>query len=96
MEEKENLREYVSLILEARARPDVETSSGTTVPFGSLPHVKDLESRITALKSWRDGSSKGSDRRANYARLINQLKSELKSAQRHAERHGSPPLTRSL
>lgn len=89
----ENLRDYVSLVLEARARPDVKLSNGQTVPFGSLAHTKDLESRIGSLLTWRDGSTRGSERRANYSRLISQLKGELRSARKHAEKNGEPAIS---
>lgn len=80
----ETLKQYIHLLInEARLR-EVDISDGTKVASGSEKHIKDLEVRISDLSKWRDKQKKGSEARANYARLIARLKAELKSAQRIA------------
>lgn len=75
--------EFVRLTVEAgKRRGAVVVSDGTQVPFGSLKHVKDLERRIQDLTAWRDRMARGSEARANYARLVSRLKAELNSARR--------------
>lgn len=63
-----------------RKKREVETTDGAVVRFGSNKHVKDLEKRIAGLVKWRDKEKKGSEARANYARIISRLKRELASA----------------
>jgi hypothetical protein len=91
----QSLTEYVDLVVERRMR-EVDVSDGSRVPHGSKKHVKDLEARIKSLTVWRDKGKKGTEARANYARVINRLKSELASAKRAAakkmsESVGEPP-----
>lgn len=83
---KEKLRKYVRLVLEGRTRSDVQISTGATVPWGSREHIMDLDRRIGELTMWRDSSQRGSDKRANYSRLITQIRSEKRAAIRHAEK----------
>lgn len=83
------LREYVGqLVAEARARKvrEADVSDGSRVPHGSNKHVRDLEARIESLTMWRNKQRRGSEARANYARLIQRLKSELASARRAASK----------
>jgi len=80
---KETLREFVELVVERKMR-EADVSDGTRVPHGSSKHIKDLEARIADLVRWRDKQRKGTEARANYARVINRLKSELSSARRQA------------
>lgn len=77
------LTELIHLLVEKRVR-EADVSDGTRVPHGSAKHVKDLEARIASLTMWRDKQRRGSEARANYARVINRLKSELASAKRVA------------
>lgn len=77
------LKEIVELTLEQRVR-EADVSDGSRVLHGSSKHVKDLEARIKSLSVWRDRCKKGSDARANYARIIQRLKGELASAKRTA------------
>jgi len=79
------LVEFVQLVIERRIR-EADVTDGSKVPHGSEKHIKDLEIRIDDLSRWRDRSAKGSDARANYARVVNRLKAELKSARRTAEK----------
>lgn len=86
----DNLREYVELVVERRMR-EADVSDGSKVPHGSPQHVKDLETRIASLVMWRDKQKKGTESRANYARVINRLKGELASAKRVAARSEAGP-----
>jgi hypothetical protein len=77
------LIEYINLVVERRVR-EADISDGSRVPYGSKKHIKDLEARIANLTMWRNKYKRGSEARANYARIINRLKSELASARRAA------------
>ena len=79
------LREYLGLIIERMTR-EADIDDGTRVPHGSRKHVKDLERRIANMTNWRDRQKRGTESRANYARLINRLKAELASARHAAEK----------
>jgi hypothetical protein len=85
MIDETSLREYIQILVEKRIR-EADVTDGSKVPFGSDRHMKDLEVRISDLSRWRDKQRKGSEARANYARLINRLRGELKSAKRAAEK----------
>ncbi len=91
--ERDTLREIVRAIVEARIR-ETDITDGTRVPFGSKKHVTDLEMRIADLERWRDRQRRGSETRANYARLITRLRSELRSANRYAERKAAEVASR--
>lgn len=78
---KQAIAEYVNLLIEARMR-EADVSSGARVPWGSEDHITDLENRIRELTKWRDKQRRGTEARANYARMINMLKNELRSARR--------------
>lgn len=80
---------HPEIILSERKTREVQVSDGTKVKYGSLKHVKDLQSRINSLVMWRDQQRRGSEARANYARLVSKLKSELVAAQRFAEKEKS-------
>jgi hypothetical protein len=82
-QDNRQLREYVQLVVERRVR-EADVSDGSRVPHGSSKHVRDLEVRIKSLSMWRDKHKKGSDKRADYSRLIARLKGELASAKRAA------------
>lgn len=82
----QTLREFVELVVEKRMR-EVDVSDGSRVPQGSKKHIKDLESRIASLSTWRDKQKRGSESRANYSRLISRLKGELASAKRAAAKN---------
>jgi hypothetical protein len=86
---REILREFVILVVEKKMR-EADVSDGSRVPHGSSKHIKDLETRIADLTRWRDKQKKGSEARANYARVINRLKGELASAKRQADKKKAP------
>lgn len=79
---KNELKEFIELVLEARLR-EVDITDGK-VPHGSEKHITDLQNRIDDLTKWRDKQRKGTEARANYSRLIIRLRAELKSAQRQS------------
>ena len=85
---EESIKEYVSeVVLERRLREsEVSLQSGEKVPWASEGHIKDLERRLSELTFWRDKHKKGTDARANYARVITRVRGELNSARRHASR----------
>lgn len=62
---------------------EAQLSGNKVSPWGSPEHIADLEARIADMTSWRDRQRKGSETRANYARIVQRLKSELRSAQRN-------------
>ncbi len=75
------LRELIEELVEARLR-ETDVTDGSRVAWGSVEHVSDLESRIADLERWRDRERRGSEARANYGRLITQLRRQLRSARR--------------
>ncbi len=90
MEIKDLLRGVIKEMVEARMR-ETDITDGSRVPFGSQEHVTDLEMRIADLERWRDRQRRGSEARANYARLIGRLRAELRSANRIAN-PSAPPM----
>jgi hypothetical protein len=80
-----DLKEYISLVLESRLR-EADVTDGKA-EWGSDKHVTDLQNRIEDLTKWRDRQRKGTEARANYARLIVRLRAELKSAMRQASKN---------
>ena len=84
MEDNNLVEEYVRLVLETKLR-EVDITDGKAT-HGSDKHIADLQNRIDDLTKWRDKQRRGSEARANYARLISRLRSELKSAQRQASK----------
>lgn len=78
------LEQFVALVIERKIR-EAELSDGSKTSHGSEKHIKELEHRISDLESWKNRQKKGSEKRANYARLINNLKSELRSAKRNVK-----------
>lgn len=82
---KNDLKQYIELVIESKLR-EADVTDGKT-PWGSDEHVVDLQNRIEDLIKWRDRQRKGTEARANYARLITRLRAELKSAMRQASKN---------
>lgn len=80
-----DLKEYINLVLESRLR-EADVTDGKA-EWGSDKHVTDLQNRIEDLTKWRDRQRRGTEARANYARLIVRLRAELKSAMRQASKN---------
>jgi hypothetical protein len=85
---KNDLKEYIELVIETRLR-EADVTDGKA-EWGSDKHVSDLQNRIEDLTKWRDRQRKGTEARANYARLITRLRAELKSAMRQAAKNKPP------
>ena len=83
---KSLLHDYVHLLIEQMKMKEADVTDGSTVPWGSPEHIIDLEGRIESLNLWRNKQTRGSAARANYARLIDQLRSELRSAIRFSQK----------
>jgi hypothetical protein len=77
----QTLEEFVGLVVERKVR-EADISDGSRVKHGSRKHIRDLENRIKSLMMWRDKHKRGSEKRAEYSRLIGRLKSELSAAKR--------------
>lgn len=83
----ENLRIVIQNILveskcalsERRMR-EADISDGSKVKWGDKKHVLDLRRRIAEMSKWRDKQPRGSDKRADYQRIVTRLKGELASA----------------
>ena len=87
---QETLKEFVDLVVEKRVR-EADISDGSRVKHGSRSHIRDLERRIEELMHFKSKQKRGSEARANYARLIGRLKSELASAKRAAQPDNPAP-----
>lgn len=85
---KNDLKQYIELVLESRLR-EADVTDGKA-EWGSDEHIQDLKYRIEDLTKWRDRQRKGTEARANYARLITRLRAELKSAMRQSAKRNPP------
>lgn len=83
-----DLKKYIELVVEKRLR-EADVTDGKA-EWGSDKHVEDLKNRIEDLIKWRDKQRKGTEARANYARLVTRLRAELKSAMRQALKNRPP------
>ena len=79
------LKEFVRNFLVEKKIREAQLSGDRVTTWGSTEHVSDLQSRIAELSAWRDRQPKGSEARANYARIVQRLKGELRSALRNSE-----------
>ena len=78
------LLEYVRLILEKKIR-EADISDGKKAKWGSKKHITDLQRRLKDAEYWRDKQKKGSEKRAYYKGIVNDIKRQLKNALRDAE-----------
>ncbi len=77
------LKEFIKLIVLEEGRiKEADITGDERVPWGSNAHIADLEKRISDLAPWRDKQRRGSEARANYARVISRLKAELDAARK--------------
>jgi len=82
---KIELKQYIELVVESKLR-EADVTDGKA-EWGSDEHIVDLNNRIEDLIKWRDRQRKGTEARANYARLITRLRAELKSAMRQSAKN---------
>ena len=73
------LLEYVTLILEKKIR-EADISEGQKAKWGSRKHISDLKRRLKEAEYWRDKQKKGSEKRAHYRNVVNDIKRQLKAA----------------
>lgn len=78
---REAVRQIMMTLLTERRLRETEITGGKKVQHGSRKHISDLKRRIRELEHWRLKEKRGSERRANYSRIINILKRELRSTQ---------------
>ena len=78
-EPEQVLLEYVQLILEKKIR-EADISDGQKAKWGSRKHISDLKRRLKDAEYWRDKQKKGSEKRAYYKGVVNDIKRQLKLA----------------
>lgn len=78
-ESEETLLEYVKLIVEKKIR-EADISDGQKAKWGSRKHISDLKRRLREAEYWRDKQKKGSEKRAYYKGVVNDIKRQLKNA----------------
>ena len=81
------LSEYVRLIIEKKIR-EADISEGDTAVWGSKKHIADLEKRLKDAEYWRDKQKKGSEKRAHYRGVVNDIKRQLASAKKAGPKTG--------
>ena len=75
----ETLAEFIRLICEKRIR-EADISDGQKAKWGSRKHISDLKRRLKEAEYWRDKQKKGSEKRAHYRNVVNDIKRQLKNA----------------
>lgn len=75
----ETLVEFVRLICEKKIR-EADISDGQKTKWGSRKHISDLKRRLKEAEYWRDKQKKGSEKRAHYRNVVNDIKRQLKNA----------------
>ena len=78
------LLEYVKLILEKKIR-EADISDGQKAKWGSKKHISDLQRRLKEAEYWRDKQKKGSEKRAHYRNVVNDIKRQLKNVLKDSE-----------
>jgi hypothetical protein len=79
------LLEYIRLIVEKKIR-EADISEGEKAEWGSKKHIEDLEKRLKDAEYWRDKQRKGSEKRAHYREVVNDIKRQLTSARNALEK----------
>jgi hypothetical protein len=82
---KQVLLEYIELILEKKIR-EADVADGSRVKWGSRKHIADLRRRLKEAEYWRDKQKKGSEKRAYYKGVVNDIKRQLKNALKNIEK----------
>jgi len=78
------LLEYLKLIVEKRIK-EADVSDGTKAKWGSRKHISDLKKRLKEAEYWRDKQKKGSEKRAYYKGVVNDIRHQLKNAIKKVE-----------
>jgi len=84
MKDTLTLVEYVQLLVEKRIR-EADISDGQKAKWGSRKHISDLKRRLKEAEYWRDKQKKGSEKRAHYRNVVNDIRQQLKKAIKSAE-----------
>jgi hypothetical protein len=71
--------EYVQLLVEKKIR-EADISDGQKAKWGSRKHILDLKRRLKEAEYWRDKQKKGSEKRAHYRNIVNDIKRQLNAA----------------
>jgi hypothetical protein len=78
------IAEYVQLLVEKKIR-EADISDGQKAKWGSRKHISDLKRRLKEAEYWRDKQKKGSEKRAHYRNVVNDIRQQLKKAIKSAE-----------
>lgn len=93
----DNIERFVRLVIEEGRRVrEADMTGGRKAPWGSEEHIKDLEARMADLTRWRDAQRRGSESRANYARIVQKLRGELASARKASEKQKKPDVRKQM
>jgi hypothetical protein len=76
---REAITEFVRLIVEKKIR-EADISDGQKAKWGSRKHISDLRRRLKEAEYWRDKQKKGSEKRAHYRNVVNDIRRQLKNA----------------
>jgi len=79
MESISTIVEYIQLLVEKKIR-EADISDGQKAKWGSRKHISDLKRRLKEAEYWRDKQKKGSEKRAHYRNVVNDIKRQLKAA----------------
>lgn len=77
--------EYVQLLVEKKIR-EADISDGQKAKWGSRKHVSDLKRRLKEAEYWRDKQKKGSEKRAHYRNVVNDIKRQLSAATKDSKK----------
>lgn len=85
MKDTSTLVEYVQLLIEKKIR-EADISDGQKAKWGSRKHISDLKRRLKEAEYWRDKQKKGSEKRAHYRNVVNDIKRQLTAASKKPEK----------
>lgn len=85
MKDTSPLVEYVQLLVEKKIR-EADISDGQKAKWGSRKHISDLKRRLKEAEYWRDKQKKGSEKRAHYRNVVNDIKRQLTAASKKSEK----------
>ena len=73
------IRDFIRSVLSEAKIKEAEITCGEKVKHGGRKHKQDLKRRIKEIEWARDKYKRGTEKRANYTRILSQLKRELRS-----------------